>query len=319
MKMRELQTQATFSNLGLQVNQLRQEKIAFELNLAEQSKANGELKAQITALASARPSLYLDTEHDDFKDDYQSVANADGMNNKGSPTADSVESLRLELASKDSQIVQLQSILCGNGNVEIQEQVNRSATIRPDAEAQQMSSSQEERYKQQIATLQAEKKAMDVRLKKLKEEIRGLELANEKEVGKLGTENDFLKQKVQMCEQRAKEYEEAVRKGRETTGGEAELRELLLRLKAENEALRRDNKQKDDLRQSMEEKLVEMKVRFPLSSSPCDRSSWPTSRSLKIAQDRRRPRPRRRPRRWLGGLLRSRASSSRPSRSSARP
>ncbi len=92
---KELQMQATISNLGLQINQLKQEKIGAELTLEEQRKANEDLKRQIEAIAAARPSIYLDAEHDEPF---------------GKPES-TEEELRKEIEAKDIQIAELQAKL----------------------------------------------------------------------------------------------------------------------------------------------------------------------------------------------------------------
>ncbi len=116
--------------------------------------------------------------------------------------------------------------------------------------------------------LLAENKAQ---LQKMKEEMKRLELANEKEVGKLGTENGFLKDKLRMCEQKLKEYESTA--ARETSiTGDAQWKELLLKLKDENERLRKEIRQRDDERQNMEQKFIETKVKLTDMESSVDAS-----------------------------------------------
>eukprot|EP01022_Parablepharisma_sp_SALTPOND_P003201 TRINITY_DN1126_c1_g1_i1.p1 TRINITY_DN1126_c1_g1~~TRINITY_DN1126_c1_g1_i1.p1 ORF type:complete len:796 (-),score=163.71 TRINITY_DN1126_c1_g1_i1:3495-5882(-) len=225
-KTKELRLQALISDLGLQANSLRQENLVLQHTVEEYKKQVNELKEQLGKMATAAPPMYLDTEHDEIK-------------------GEEIDRLKMECAGKDAQIMELEAKL----------QFVPSVITKP--------------YRSQhspggVRSFQSDKKALEAKVAKLEDKIKRLEAANEKEVGKLGAENDYLKEKVMIYEAKLKEYENTTNnnKRNESIAGDQRLKELLIKLKDENEFLKMENKKKGNENQMMEEKILEMKVKL---------------------------------------------------------
>lgn len=92
VKTKELKLQASISDLGLQLNSVKQEKVLVEHLLEEHKRQLAELKEQFGKVNNSIPSEYLDTERNELNQQ-------------------EVDRLRMECNIKDAQILELQSRL----------------------------------------------------------------------------------------------------------------------------------------------------------------------------------------------------------------
>jgi len=226
-KTKELRWQANISDSALQANTARQDKMVLEHTIEEYKKEIKELKEQLGNLTVTAPSMYLNSDKEDiFQNEESEKLKCDIFNN-----------------NSNNRDPELQKSLYFSSFLIVFNRTMREKIPSPETDK----------------TL----KQSEAKIAKLKDELKRLQQSNEKEVGKLGTENEYLRDKLAEYEKKLEEYEgEGKEKKVDSRGSDSKLRDLLISLKEENEKLKAENKQRNNEKLNLEQKLIDMKVKL---------------------------------------------------------
>lgn len=99
------------------------------------------------------------------------------------------------------------------------------------------------------------------KIAKLSAELKQAKAANEKEVGKLGVENNALREKLTNSEEMVKKYESAMN-DYTLKKMDPKFKELMVKLKNENEAYRNELEKREEEKRMLEEQVVSARVKL---------------------------------------------------------